>query len=251
MRRKYVYIILALLLCSLVFTGCKPNDKVEDVNKTDQVTDNPEPDINKDFVSFKPDTTGMKLEKIDISPSYAIDGELKSISDNSKYIVLARVLDKGESFIDNVGGLIQTPIKIETLKILKGDDKVNVKSFLQTGGIVTLKEYADKNLPESNEKAGYDKLSEEELTNTYVEMYPAQFKHLKKDGVYVLFLDGGNTETLFNIMDAYSTFEFDGDYQKSSLITKDTDTSISFKQEALGKTYTLTDIEQVISDNSK
>lgn len=67
---------------------------------------------------------------------------------------------------------------------------------------------------------GLDKLSDEELDNKYIEMYPDAYKELKKGGVYIFYLGDPENEKLnFTIqMDSYSILSLDENYEESKQV---------------------------------
>ena len=222
MKKKIL--VLALLL---IFTSCMKTENNEvGPKKTETTQIENEKEDNKseekeDFVLLK-DNIDEKdiLYSGDMSASYSSEGDYISQSKEAEAIIIGRVLDRGSGRVLKKGWRIYSPISIEVLDILKGDKNRDFSTIEQIGGVTTARNYRDFNFEDSNEKMGLYKLSDEELDNKYIEIYPDAFKELKKGGVYVFYLADPEDEKLnYAIqMDAYSILSLDENYEESKQV---------------------------------
>lgn len=242
MKKLYI-LLLTLVLCAC---STQPENKTtsSDVEKVSNKSEEKFIYLNSNF-----DKNDV-YDSIVTRAEYAFDGNIESMVENSDIAVLARVIGKEDSYIDCKGCLIKTPINIEVLSTLKGEIDNNI-TIVQSGGVVKLRDYVED---ASNEKAGYNKLSDRDLDNKFIEEYPDSYKELKYDGIYIFFLRNGDDKKVYNTMDAYSILEYTGDYNKTISTTKtlrsakipDQTLNESFKQDILDKTYTIQEIKNII-----
>lgn len=185
MKKKIL--VLALLL---IFTSCAKTENKEKAELAPKKTETAEIENEKEVNSSedKEDFVLLKdnIDKKDIlysggtSASYSAEGDYISQSKEAEAIIIAKVEGKGEGRKLSRGGLIFTPINVEVLDVLKGDKNRDFSTIEQVGGVTTARNYRDFNFETSNEKMGLDKLSDEELDNKYIEMYPDAYKELKR-----------------------------------------------------------------------
>lgn len=238
MRRS----LLVLLLISLLMVGCTNNERKE-LDKTDsekeKIVDTTEKEnqIQCEYIYLNSSPEEKKLEDItNVQIELVYSEDLKEMAKNANSIVIARVLGKEDAVKNKDDIVVNTPIKVEVINVLKGDDNLKLDTIYQPGGIISVENYMKGNTDKFNEANGYNKLSEEERKNTLLKiLYPNYYKELKKDGVYIFILDKIN-DVYQSLNMSFSILEFDAECPKAKSLTKDNIGKENLKDEE-GKDY--------------
>lgn len=212
--------LLIIMLISLFLVGCK--DKEANTEKSKAETGK---DIECEYIFLNSSPEEKKLEdSTDIQLELAYSDELDEMVKMSDSIIIASVTDKEETIKNDKDALVETPIKIELISVLKGDENIKIDKIFQAGGIISIENYMKGSSDKDNKNSEYNKLSDEEKKTTFKKiLYPHYYKELKKDGVYVFLLskkeDGQNYQS-FNM--SFSILELDRDCAQAKALTSDT-----------------------------
>lgn len=212
MTKKNVYkwslVPICLVIGFVIFNICILNkSKNYDNKKVNNGIEKIDNNIKKNIVD-----ESKIYNTIEYSYFWAFDvSNPKLIAEDADYIIKVKVLgieDSTYKYSPNFDPT--TPIKVETLSILKGDKNVNINQILKWGGIVTIEEYIKNSPITSIEKMGLNKLSDEEKKTKYMKIEEPGNYDLEIGKTYVVNLIENENGNLFIGANGYSVFEVIG-----------------------------------------
>lgn len=162
--------------------------------------------INKDIVPNRDVYMNISGE---LSWAYNVS-DTQLIANNSDYIVKVKVLNSGDGTYEYSPNFNPTtPIKVETLSILKGDKNVQISQILKWGGYITIEEFINNNQAEQIEKMGLNKLSKLEQQSKYIQYEEMGNYDFQVGNTYVIALRENENGNFFIVANGYGIFEED------------------------------------------
>ena len=167
-------IVLSLIAVGLLFSfGCSKNDN----NSTGNNNEN-----EKQFVESNP-VDGKKIfATFSKSNSWTVEPTVNNLVQESDSIARIKVLSKDEPlFFETLDPFPLTPINVEVLEILSGDEISSPTKIYESGGTVSVEKIAKNFDEEKIKKMGIDTLSEEEKATNYIE-YSSETQYPLNEG---------------------------------------------------------------------
>ena len=133
----------------------------------------------------------------------------KLVYEKADYVIKVKVLDIGKGTYEYSAKNQNptTPIKVETLEKLKGDEEKNITQILQWGGIVSVEDVI-KNTPETSvNKMGLNKLSDEEKQTKYIKYEESGNFDFEIGKTYIVALIVSKDGNFYIGANGYSIFE--------------------------------------------
>lgn len=181
-------VVLYLLILGLLFTfGCSKNDSKSSSN-------------NNQISQSNPVEEKKIYGTMDINYSWNVEPIAKNLVENSASVARIKVLSTDEAlFVESLKyDSPLTPINVEILEILSGDEITSPTTIYEFGGTVSIEELI-KNTPEEQiQKMGIDKLTEEEKSTNYIE-FASDTEYTLEDGdeyIVILYKQPNNIYTL-------------------------------------------------------
>lgn len=137
---------------------------------TENTTSENNADIAEDSIAFEKNEKEKVIIPVDIENSWAFDvSQPEEIFKDAELAVAIRVnsVDEIGFFIDSESGTPVTPIQVEIIEILAGEIARGEAVIYQWGGLVSARQEIDISNPERVKKYGWDKLTDEQLDQTY------------------------------------------------------------------------------------
>lgn len=173
--------IIITSITILGLTACSTNTGNETTNKNI--------DLPEDSVALE---TKEKITiPVDIEKSWAFDVlEPQEIFKDAELAVAVHVnsVDELGFFIDPKAGSPVTPIHGDIIEVLKGEIESSEVTFYQWGGLISVRQEIDISDPERVNKHGWDKLTDEELNQTYFDYKGEEFFNFIPGNEYVVTL---------------------------------------------------------------
>ncbi len=137
---------------------------------TENMTSENNAEIPKDSVAFEKTEKEKVIIPVDIENSWAFDvSQPEEIFKDAELAVAIRVnsVDEMGFFVDPESGTPVTPIHVEIIEVLTGKIASGETAIYQWGGLVSARQEIEISDPERVRKYGWDKLTDEELDQTY------------------------------------------------------------------------------------
>lgn len=137
---------------------------------TENMTSENNAEIPEDNIAFEKNEKEKVITPIDIENSWAFDvSQPEEIFKDAELAVAIRVnsVDEMGVFINPESGTPVTPIHVEIIEVLTGKITSSETAIYQWGGLVSLRQEIDISNPERIKKYGWDRLTNEQLDQTY------------------------------------------------------------------------------------
>ncbi|MGO4961771.1 hypothetical protein [Jeotgalibaca porci] len=175
--------IIVTSITILGLTACSTN--------TGNETTNTNVDLPEDSVALETKEKEKIIIPVDIEKSWAFDVlQPEEIFKDAELAVAVRVnsVDELGFFIDPKAGSPVTPIHVDITEVLKGELESSEVTFYQWGGLVSVHQEIDISDPERVNKYGWDKLTDEELNQTYFDYKGEEYFDFIPGNEYVVTL---------------------------------------------------------------
>ena len=175
--------IIVTSITILGLTACSTN--------TGNETTNTNVDLPEDSVALETKEKEKIIIPVDIEKSWAFDVlQPEEIFKDAELAVAVRVnsVDELFFFIDPKAGSPVTPIHVDITEVLKGELESSEVTFYQWGGLVSVHQEIDISDPERVNKYGWDKLTDEELNQTYFDYKGEEYFDFIPGNEYVVTL---------------------------------------------------------------
>lgn len=118
--------------------------------------------------------------------------EVDYVVSESDYILRVRILEKKDGLFKVDDPFPVSPIKVQVLETLKGNNVPEVIDISQRGGYVTIRQVMESTTKERIQKMGLDKVSEKEIDELYIYYEFDNYQNLELGETYIVLLKGDN-----------------------------------------------------------